>query len=404
MVNLSELLALRPELHACKKVLYFHENQLAYPTRVASSAVVPGAASAAVSAALPRVTDSPQDFQFGWIQFMSALAADECVFNSHYNLESFLGSLPRHMAQIPEPDLRLQSTGARTGDALPVVLERLRLKCRVLPFPVQPPVAVRAAEPTNATQPAHIVWNHRWEFDKDPDTFFDALDFLLKKRVPFEVSVLGETFGEQPPVFAAHEPVLRAAGVVRHWGYAPSREEYWNVLQAADIVVSTAIHEFFGVSIVEAILAGCYPLCPARLAYPEIVAPHPHEQAADTLITSTSASSTWWDAASRARPEPVDEADRARKEKLHRLFTPFGDRVDARPSPHLYKSPRELKQSLYSLCRDVSSVRAWRARQLANAPGLPASADTSDSIDVTRFTPATLDAAYSQLLAPRGLG
>ena len=37
------------------------------------------------------------------------------------------------------------------------------------------------------------------------------------------------------------------------------------------MIVSTADHEFFGISVVEAIAAGAYPLLPRRLAYPEIL-------------------------------------------------------------------------------------------------------------------------------------
>ena len=33
VLNLAELLALRPDVRTAKKVLYFHENQLVYPIR-----------------------------------------------------------------------------------------------------------------------------------------------------------------------------------------------------------------------------------------------------------------------------------------------------------------------------------------------------------------------------------
>ncbi len=42
-------------------------------------------------------------------------------------------------------------------------------------------------------------------------------------------------------------------------------------MQESDVIVSTAEHEFFGISVVEAIAAGAYPLLPRRLSYPEIL-------------------------------------------------------------------------------------------------------------------------------------
>ncbi|MHC4113503.1 MAG: glycosyltransferase, partial [Planctomycetota bacterium] len=47
--------------------------------------------------------------------------------------------------------------------------------------------------------------------------------------------------------------------------------EYETALKEADVFVSTANHEFFGISAVEAGLAGAYPILPNRLAYPEIM-------------------------------------------------------------------------------------------------------------------------------------
>ena len=55
------------------------------------------------------------------------------------------------------------------------------------------------------------------------------------------------------------------------WGYQETRAEYWEALAEADIFVSTATHEFFGLSAAEAIAVGTRPLLPNRLAYPELL-------------------------------------------------------------------------------------------------------------------------------------
>ncbi|XP_048857235.1 glycosyltransferase-like domain-containing protein 1 [Brienomyrus brachyistius] len=214
VLNLAELIALRPDLRHLRKVLYFHENQLVYPVRKCQD----------------------RDFQFGYNQILSCLVADVVLFNSSFNMESFLTSIPTFLKLMP--------------DHRPAGLDALiRRKCRVFYFPLRFPDVSR-------------------EHDKDPELFFTTLLKLKEEGLSFQVSVLGETFTEVPDVFSSARELLAAR--VLHWGFLSSREQYLAVLCQADVVVSTARHEFFGVAMLEAVHCGCYPLCPKALVYPEI--------------------------------------------------------------------------------------------------------------------------------------
>ncbi|XP_035208966.1 glycosyltransferase-like domain-containing protein 1 isoform X2 [Stegodyphus dumicola] len=107
-----------------------------------------------------------------------------------------------------------------------------------------------------------------WEHDKDPETFFSVIFRLKDSGEDFYLSVIGETYSEKPKIF--EEAELRLRENIINWGYKESKTEYFQVLHSADVAVSTAVHEFFGVSMIEAAYFGCYPLCPKKLAYPEI--------------------------------------------------------------------------------------------------------------------------------------
>ena len=56
-------------------------------------------------------------------------------------------------------------------------------------------------------------------------------------------------------------------------GFVEDLGQYRALLARADVVLSTALHDFQGLSILEATAAGCLPLVPDRLAYPEIFPP-----------------------------------------------------------------------------------------------------------------------------------
>jgi len=231
MLNLAEFTALAPvEISGLPKIIYFHENQLTYPVRF----------------------EDERDYQFAMTNLTSALAADAVWFNSQFHMNSFLKALVKFLKSMP--------------DFQPLeVTEIIRTKSSVHPPGIDDLTPLPEREPG----PVRILWAARWEHDKNPGLFFEALEILKANEVQFRLSVIGQSFRDRPDVFSkAHR---RFSDHIDHWGYQKTRPDYERVLKQADVIVSTANHEFFGISVVEAVAAGAYPLVPNRLSYPEIL-------------------------------------------------------------------------------------------------------------------------------------
>ncbi|HPC97131.1 MAG TPA: DUF3524 domain-containing protein [Sedimentisphaerales bacterium] len=230
MLNLAEFRGLaQRDIADLPALMYFHENQLTYPVQI----------------------EKERDYQFAMTNMTSALAADAVWFNSAFHRDEFLGALNAFLVRMPDH----RPTGA---------VELIRNKACI-----QPPGVTRMPRrgPRQAG-PLRILWAARWEHDKNPEDFFRALDILRRRGVAFRLSVIGEQFRETPEVFTrAHHDFAER---IDRWGYQNSRAEYETALLEADVYVSTARHEFFGLCAVEATLAGAFPLLPSRLAYPEI--------------------------------------------------------------------------------------------------------------------------------------
>lgn len=91
----------------------------------------------------------------------------------------------------------------------------------------------------------HLVWPHRWEHDKNPQILANTLIELDRRQIPFTISIVGEQFESYPECF--DEMKEKLTHQLQHFGYL-SRSDYLKCLNEADVVISTANHEFYGVS------------------------------------------------------------------------------------------------------------------------------------------------------------
>ena len=225
MVDLATLKGLHPRLAGVPALYYFHENQFAYPLSERQRHWLE-----------PRM-----------VQLYGGLAADRLLFNSAFNRDSYLQGVAGLLGQMP--------------DAVPPgIVERLEQKSSLCPVPIAPVPA--AAE----RDPQLLLWNHRWEHDKAPELFADAMIQLAGEGVPFRLALLGKRPRQVPPALARLREALPERIVAD--GRLPLAD-YRALLGRASIAVSTARHEFQGLALLEATSAGARPLVPDALCYPE---------------------------------------------------------------------------------------------------------------------------------------
>lgn len=252
MLDLSTFAALaRHQLGRTPLVLYMHENQLTYPLP-ADGATGP-----------MRRQLGERDQHYAFVNYASMLTADLILFNSHYHHDSFFAALPDFLKHFPEyNELGTVDGLRRKSEALPVGVDfkRLEIGDWRLEMGTQSPVS--------SLQPPLVVWNQRWEYDKNPEAFFEALYVLAAEDVPFRLALCGQQFGQRPLPFQT--ALSRLSNHIIHVGYADA-ETYRRLLWEAAVTVSTAHHEFFGISILEAVGCQTFPILPHRLSYPELI-------------------------------------------------------------------------------------------------------------------------------------
>jgi glycosyltransferase involved in cell wall biosynthesis len=220
-------------------VLYFHENQFAFPQ--------------------DRQQHSLLEAQM--VSLYSALAADRIVFNSAYNRRSFFEGCETLLQRLP--------------DKVPAgVIACLQEKASVLAVPVAEHGSSGEGRgwpgsgETYPQRPVRLLWVGRFEHDKGGDTLRLILHQLEQAELNYELAMIGQQFRNSPKVF--HEIEKAFSHRLVQFGYLDSTQDYRQYLEDADIVLSTALHEFQGLAVLEAVTAGCLPAVPDRLVYPEI--------------------------------------------------------------------------------------------------------------------------------------
>lgn len=232
MVDLNGLRGFIPNLAKVPTLIYFHENQFAYP-----------------ASEKQFVSVEPQ-----MLSLYSALCADKILFNSRYNVDTFYSGVEKLLKKLPDgiPKNILQTLRERAA-VVPVPLCKWEDKQRIPPLP---------------DRSLSIVWNHRWEYDKGPENLLRLVQAIpCDWRLTWHV--IGQQFRQTPGEFHSLKELLIQRNWLGCWGYVEDQSDYFNLLRHSDLVLSTANHDFQGLSIMEGVSLGCIPLVPNKLAYPE---------------------------------------------------------------------------------------------------------------------------------------
>ncbi len=242
MCDVSTFSALTADLTGNIPVaLYFHESQLTYPQN----------------------SRQFHGWRYGFTNYVSALAADHVYFNSSYHMTAFFENLPHMLKHFGD----FNELGS---------IETIREKSSLLSLGLDLKCYDRfETDQKKPDLPPLILWNHRWEEEKNPTTFFNALYRLMDENIPFRVAITGENVRQQPEEF--EQARARLGERLVQYGFIDDFEDYARLLWQSDFVISASYQEFFGGAMAEAIYCECIPIMPDRLNYPNLIPQEVHQ-------------------------------------------------------------------------------------------------------------------------------
>lgn len=230
MVDCATLRGLVPSLAAIPWVVYFHENQFEYPVNSTNNHTEPK-----------------------MVSLYNALCADKIVFNSQYNYQTFIAGLDTFLKKMP--------------DEVPKqTISFIAQKSSVISVPIK--IDKNISNKKNDNTVPVLLWNHRWEYDKGPLQLYNIINELYQRKFVFKLNLIGQQFRVIPDEFKKIKKDF--SDVLLNYGFIESVDKYKEILKSSDFVLSTSLHDFQGLAILNAVAEGCIPVVPSRLAYTEI--------------------------------------------------------------------------------------------------------------------------------------
>ena len=246
-IDLPRLLGFLPAAwRRVPTLCYFHENQWCYPR---------GSDARDHVEEEEEQGSAARDASYGFSNALSAIRADVIVFNSEHHRTSFANAGKEQFRRLPKPN---------PVNEFEVAIARSHV---IPPMPELANIEIGLGARREA--PLRVAFPHRLESDKRPVAFARAVARCLEAGSQIEVILTG---GRPASLRREIRDALGSiAPVIENAMYIESRTDYLDALRDADVVVSTAAHEFFGVAFAEAMAAGCAPLAPTRENYPALL-------------------------------------------------------------------------------------------------------------------------------------
>ena len=236
MLNLPVFISL-VKLQNIPVISFFHENQLSYPWSTQD-----------------RDKEKNRDHHYGFINYTTTLCSNKIMFNSDFHKNSFITALIKFLKMFPDHQqlsnvdiINNKSVVSYLGLDLKKFDKYKKIKKNKTPI---------------------ILWNHRWEYDKNPFDFFECLKKIKSEGINFKLVILGEEYDTEMDIFTNARETFKDQ--IIHIGYCKSFKEYAQWLWKTDFLPVTINQDFFGASIMEAVYCEIHPLLPKRLSYPEL--------------------------------------------------------------------------------------------------------------------------------------